>query len=100
MSKLLRGSVISDEKLFVEIIYNLEVPENAGLDTSIGVVVEQEASFPDPQIGKGYYWYVNPKTKEQWFEAYDRPLTPEELAQQQADTQAQILMTLVANNLM
>lgn len=83
MPKLLMGSKINEQKMKVEIIYNLDHPDNAGLDTSQGVVVEEEAPLPEPQIGKGYLWYVNPQTGEQWFEFYDRPLTPEEQLQVQ-----------------
>ncbi|MNP51732.1 hypothetical protein D3C76_1460750 [compost metagenome] len=47
---------------------------------------------------------VDMETGEQTFEFRDRELTPEEKVQkqleEQADTQAQILMTLVSNNLM
>jgi len=72
----------------VEMVYNLDHPANAGIDTSQGVVVEAEAEPPAPQPRKGYYWFVNPQTGEQWFEEYDRPLTPEEqlmILQQQID---------------
>lgn len=100
MAKLLKGTFVSADKMLVEIIYNLDVMENAGINQESGVVVDKEADMPAPEIGKSLYWYVNPVTKEQWFEAYDRPLTTEEQIQQQADEQAQILMTLVANDLM
>jgi len=96
--KLLAGTRIAPDKLLVEMIYNLDHPENAEIDRSRGVVVEAEASPPPPKIGKGYLWYVNPQTGEQWFEEYDRPLTPEEqlmLQQQQLDQMTVLLGDLL-----
>lgn len=97
--KLLRGRLVEENKLLVEQIFNMEVEENKDVDTTIGVLVDEEPEFPPYTFGKGHLWFVNPETKEQWFEEYDRPLTPEELIQQQADTQAQILRALVTNDL-
>lgn len=96
--KLLVGTKISDTKMLVETIFNLDHPTNAGIDTSKGVVVEEEAEFPPPKTGKGYRWYVNPQTGEQWFEEYDRPLTPEEqlmILQQQIDQTTILLGDLI-----
>jgi len=81
--KLLTGTLVSPDKMLVQTVYNLDHPVNAGIDTSQGVVVEAEAEPPAPQIGKGYHWFVNPQTGEQWFEEYDRPLTQEEQLQVQ-----------------
>ena len=92
--KFLTGTLVSPEKMLVQTSYNLDHPANAGIDTSQGVVVEAEAEPPAPQIGKGYHWYVNPQTGEQWFEEHDRPLTPEEqlLVQQQRLHEMTILL--------
>ncbi|UVI28156.1 hypothetical protein [Paenibacillus spongiae] len=99
MSKLLKGKLISAEKMLVETIYNLEVQENAGLDTTNGVVVGEEASFPTPKVGKGFLWYVNPITGEQWFEEYDRPLTPEEQLMKELEAQRAVTDQLLLDAL-
>ena len=96
--KLLTGQLIAPDKMLVQTVYNLDHPANAGIDTSRGVVVEAEATPPEPKIGKGYHWYVNPQTGGQWFEEYDRPLTPDEqvqVQQQQIDE-----MTILLGDLM
>ncbi len=93
MSKLLCGERISEEKLVVHMVYNLDAVENAGMDTSQGVVVEAEPNFPASQVGKAYRWCVNPQTKEQFFEEYDRPLTSDEKMQQMQDVVDQIVIT-------
>jgi len=92
--KLLTGQLISSDKLLVQMVYNLDHPANAGLDTSQGVVVQEEATPPEPKIGKGYLWFVNPQTGEQWFEEYDRPLTPEEQVQVQQQQLDQMTILL------
>jgi hypothetical protein len=93
--KLLTGQLISPNKLLVQTSYNLDHPANAGIDTSNGVVVENEASPPEPQPGKGYLWCVNPQTGDQWFEEYDRPLTPEEQMQQRIELMQAALDDLI-----
>jgi hypothetical protein len=90
--------MIEPNKLLVETSYNLDHPANAGMDTSQGVMVENEAAPPEPKPGKGYLWYVNPQTGEQWFEEYDRPLTAEEqmqVQQQQLDDMTVLLGDLL-----
>jgi len=79
---LLKGKSITNEKILVETVYNLEEEENKYINIDEGVVVDKEASQPTYKKGKGFLWYVNPKTKEQWFEEYDRPLTQEEQSEE------------------
>lgn len=100
MAKLLRGSFIDENKLRVEIIYNLEAKENHGVDTTNGVVVDEELQMPDPKIGKAFHWFVNPQTKEQWFEELDRPLTKEEQVELLLSQQQEQLDALVVDALM
>lgn len=66
-------------------------------------------SVPEPvkQVGKDPIHYINPQTKEQWYEYVDRPLNAEELLAQQAteiidlkSQNAQILLSLVQGGLM
>jgi hypothetical protein len=96
--KFLTGTLVSPDKMLVQTAYNLDHPANAGIDTSLGVVVEAEAESPAPQPGKGYCWFVNPQTGEQWFEEYDRPLTLEEqlmILKQQIDQTTILLGDLI-----
>ncbi|MBJ6362085.1 hypothetical protein ACFOQM_12365 [Paenibacillus sp. GCM10012307] len=94
MSKLLTGTLLAPDKLLVETIYNLEVPENSALDRSQGVEVSEEIIFPEYAPGRGHTWYVNPETGEQWLEEYERPLTPEEEMQELKAQNAQILLMM------
>jgi hypothetical protein len=74
MASLLVGRKISDTKILVETIYNLEVSDNdylnplkgASLDITKQVVVD-ETILPPKDLPPGSYYYVNPVTKEQWF---------------------------------
>lgn len=96
--KLLTGTFVASDKMLVQTVYNLDHPANASIDTSKGVVIEAEAEPPAQQPGKGYHWYVNPQTGQQWFEEYDRPLTPEEqvqVQQQQIDEMTVLLGDLL-----
>jgi hypothetical protein len=97
--RLLVGTKINDEKIKVEISYNLDVSENNYLDRSIGVIVEEEITFPEYQAGKGYQWFVNPKTSEQWLEEIEVPLTPEEQTQVLLKQQQAIIDQLVLDSL-
>jgi hypothetical protein len=97
--KLLVGRRISDEKIEVETIYNLDVSENDSIDRSIGVVVKEELPFPPYVAGKRYMLYVNPVTKEQWFEEHEVTLTPEEQTQVLLKQQQAIIDQLVLDSL-
>ncbi|MMZ46487.1 hypothetical protein D1872_81030 [compost metagenome] len=103
MPYLVTGPIVDKTKIQVETVYNLSSPYNEGLEISPSVVVE-DIDYPEPQFGKFMVHIVDMETGEQTFEFRDRELTPEEKVQkqleEQADTQAQILMTLVSNNLM
>lgn len=98
--KLLTGELTAENKMLVKMIYNLDAPENVDIDTSIGVVVNEESPAPPPKIGVWHEWYINPQTKEQWFEEKERPLTNEErilkiLEQQQAQIDQLVLDSLM-----
>lgn len=97
--KLLVGMKINDEKIKVETIYNLDVSENDSIDRSIGVVVDEEITFPEYKAGKGYIWYVNPKTAEQWLEEIEVSLTPEEQTQALLKQQQAIIDQLLLDSL-
>ena len=87
--QLIKGTIESPTKLRTEIIYNMDVPENSNIDTTDGVLVEKFMELSElgitPQRGKGYIHYINPQTKEQWYEDFDRPLTSEEQQKVQAE---------------
>lgn len=89
---LLKGILISEDKLQVQIIYNLDAEENANIDRSDGVIVDYELEQPEPKRGKSFIYYVNPQTKEQWYEEVDRPLTSEELLEIQNEKLDLIMM--------
>ncbi|WP_028563057.1 hypothetical protein [Paenibacillus pinihumi] len=95
MTKLLKGQIINEEKMIVQTIYNLDAVENNSIDIATGVVVDSEIDFPEPKTGKGYIYCVNPQTKEQWFEEYNRKLTKDEQIEQQFATQQAIIDSLI-----
>ncbi|MBP1904727.1 hypothetical protein J2Z32_001351 [Paenibacillus turicensis] len=97
--RLLVGTKINDKKIKVETIYNLDVSQNDSIDRSIGVVVEDEITFPEYEAGKGYQWFVNPITAEQWLEEIEVPLTPEEQTQVLLKQQQVIIDQLVLDSL-
>lgn len=68
-----RFSKISEDKAIVTVI---EYQHDGATDDS-SILVD---SIPEeqPQVGKYGILYVNPQTKEFWYEYVDRPLTPEE----------------------
>jgi len=82
---LLTGKLENENRMRVELYYNLDVPENQDKTTADGVVVEEVLPYPPAQRGKSFVRYVNPVTKEQWFEAIDRPLNQDELAEIQKE---------------
>ncbi|KYH35821.1 hypothetical protein CLTEP_02140 [Clostridium tepidiprofundi DSM 19306] len=75
---LLKGIKETEEKLNVQIIFNLDVEENKNIDTTDGVIVEKILEQPKKKRGIGFKLYVNPKTKEQFYEEFERMLTQEE----------------------
>ena len=75
---LLKGILENEERMRVQIIYNLEAKENESIDRTDGVEIENQLEEPKPKRGISYLYYVNPKTKEQWYEEVERPLTAEE----------------------
>lgn len=99
MSKLFVGELVAEDKMMVQMIYNLEAEENKDLDLTKGVVVDEEAVPPEPKIGVWHVWYVNPTTKEQWFEEVPRPLTPEEEAAQKMEAMQATIDSLVLDAL-
>jgi|HigsolmetaAR203D_1030402.scaffolds.fasta_scaffold00989_15 hypothetical protein len=69
----IRFSKISEDKAIVTVIEY----QHDGLTDDNSMLVN---SIPEeqPQVGKSGVLYVNPRTKELWYEYLDRPLTPEE----------------------
>jgi hypothetical protein len=47
------------------------------------ILVDFVLEKPKPEPGKDFTHYVNPQTKEQWYEAVEIPLSPEEQLQQE-----------------
>jgi hypothetical protein len=70
--------MVNGTDIIVTMIYNLDHPANANIDRSSGVEVNDILPEAEPKFGKGVTLHVNPQTKEQWYEEFDRPLTPEE----------------------
>jgi hypothetical protein len=89
---LLKGIKESDERLRVTIIYNLDAEENENIDKTDGVEVDSQLEQPAPKRGISYIYYVNPKTKEQWYEEVERPLTQEEMLEEQNEKLDLIMM--------
>ena len=91
---LLFGVLESPERMRVESqVYqydNLSLEEKAK-----GIEVEFVPEMPEYQKGKGYQLYINPQTKEMWYETYDRPLTPDEQAAEQNEKLDIILQMLL-----
>ena len=84
--QLIKGTLESPTRLKTQIIYNMDAQENANIPTEDGVLVETFLNtITNPKRGKAYIHYVNPQTKEQWYEEVDRPLTQEEQMQIQAE---------------
>lgn len=97
---LIKGTSINEEKLAVEIYYNLEAPENAHKSVENGILVESILPYPSPKRGKSYIHYVNPQTAEQWHEEFDRPLTQEEILEIQSEKIDLLLqMQMAAQNI-
>ncbi|GIO03038.1 hypothetical protein J5TS2_37060 [Brevibacillus halotolerans] len=89
---LLVGSKQTEEKMTVQEIYNLDHPDNAGITPDIFensvIVSDLLLSSAEQQMGKKQVHCVNPKTKEQFWEYVDRPLTQdEEILQLKQDKQ-------------
>lgn len=90
---LIKGILEGQTRLRRIISYDMDVPENNDLDTSDGVLVEDLLNHVEnPKRGKGYTFYINPQTKEQWYEEYDRPYTQEELLEIQNEKIDLLLM--------
>jgi hypothetical protein len=96
---LLKGEKISEEKIRVESCFNLDFPENDVIDKEGGAIVEEQIEYPPYEIGKGYVWYANPLTSEQWLEEVEVPLTPEEQTQALFKQQQAIIDQLVLDSL-
>jgi hypothetical protein len=92
---LLKGIKESDERLRVTIIYNLDAPENKDIDQTDGVVVQNEPVKPNRKRGISNVLYVNPKTGEYWYEEVERPLTQEEMLEEQNEKLDLITMALL-----
>ncbi|AUM66306.1 hypothetical protein C0R09_18280 [Brevibacillus laterosporus] len=89
---LLVGIKQSEEKMTVQEIYNLDHPDNVGITPdkfeNFVIVSDLLVSLAEQQKGKKQVHCVNPKTKEQFWEQVDRPLTQdEEILQLKQDKQ-------------
>ncbi|MCM3632922.1 hypothetical protein [Paenibacillus camelliae] len=94
---LLKGNW-EGEKLVTSIMYNMDAPENAELDTSDGVLIDEQPAFPEAQIGKGHILCAN-ADGEVWFEEIDVPLTPEQEMQVRIDQQQALIDMLILDSL-
>lgn len=101
MKVLIKGVRESDTRMLVEVIYYPDALGNYPVSPTEGILMEY-ADLPqeDVRIGKSSRLYINPTTAEAWYEYFDRPLTIEEEVQQQKQVNAQIIKTLVENDLM
>jgi len=84
--------------LTVDTIYNMGVQENAYLDTSDGVIVEDMPVFPEKPIGKGAILKAD-TDGETWFEEVDVPLTPEQEMQLKLQQQQALIDMLILDSL-
>jgi hypothetical protein len=64
-----------------------------------GILVDSIVTEPKPQFGKTAELYVNPTTKETWYEFINRPLTDSETIQELKSQNAQMILALVNNGL-
>ncbi len=79
----------TDIKAKVMLIYNVEPPEE--LISKGNYITATNIEEPEQKTGKNALPYCNPETGDFWYEYIDRPLTPEELANQKIqEQQAQI----------
>lgn len=82
---------VTETKAKVGLVHNMPFDEVNGLHKTqeeleqIGILVDE---IPEPQIPTGQQvsgMFVNPETKEVWYEYEDVPLTPEQQMQSQID---------------
>lgn len=97
MKNLLKG-VWVDDVLHVNIIYNMEAPENADISVENGVLVEGAINFPVKQSGKLPVLRANIEG-ETWFEEIDVPLTEEEMLLTQLEQQQSLIDMLILDSL-
>ncbi len=74
----------TDTKARVNLIYNVEPPQELKDRTDL-VMVEGERVEKENKKGKSALPYVNPQTGEFWYEYVDRPLTQEEIIEEQSE---------------
>lgn len=92
---LLKGELETENRMRVFIIYNLDAPENKDIERSDGVIVENEPVPPPRKRGISHILYANPQTGECWYEEMERPLTQEELIEEQNEKLDLIMMALL-----
>jgi hypothetical protein len=64
------GNKISDTKM--EVITKHYMPDMLTNEEKVGgILVDEELPKPEPQDGKRPVLYINPQTKEQWYEFVD-----------------------------
>lgn len=87
---LVLAQKIEGNKARVGTVYYLSqyYPSSADMPADENIVAIEVATVAEPdaqqvrQLYKGYEHYIDVVTKEQWFEYFDRMLTPEELKEQ------------------
>ncbi|MFZ7103386.1 MAG: hypothetical protein ACOWWO_12125 [Peptococcaceae bacterium] len=80
---LLKGDKITETKIKITSIYNLNAIENDKISKEDGIIVESLLDYPPYKKGVDYIRCVNPQTKDQFYEYIDRPLTQDEIIQEQ-----------------
>lgn len=83
---LLLFEKITDTKAEVKLIHFRPDDPRDGVPEEIknaGIMVDQLPQEPAPQRGKRNVLYCNPQTKDIWYEVVDRPLTPQEILEEQ-----------------
>jgi|GEM_PF-2404306 len=100
MELLLKGVLVNENVLKVNAVYNVALlGEDSEINLNEGVIVSERPEEPTRELGKSYIWYVNVDTKEQWYEAVDRPLYPDEVIQKRLDDQQEIIDALILDSL-
>jgi hypothetical protein len=76
----------TDTKARVVLVHYMPDDPKEGLPEDVraqGIMVDNLPELPLPQRGKTPVLYCNPQTLEVWYELVDRPLTQEEMIQEQ-----------------
>lgn len=88
----------SENRGRVFLIHNMPDDPVHGLPDEVkktGIHVDYVPEPPEPQRGKRAVLYCNPSTKELWYEMEDRPLTMEELLEEQNEKLDLLMMAFL-----